>query len=129
MSRPGSRGCAHGACDTTFVIPSERSESRDLHFAVQISLRRGFTRSTRRIAEDAENGARGRAARTAAPLLSIHGFKIIGAPVERSLHPTEPSGRVRANPGDPEIKRVRLVERFNESDPLDPLDRSTSLTP
>jgi hypothetical protein len=27
------------------------------------------------------------------------------------------------------IKRVRLVERFNESDPLDPLDRSTTLTP
>jgi hypothetical protein len=45
-----------------------------------------------------ERPSRSRAMRRR-PLLSSHDFKIFEAPVERSLHPSEQSGRVRANQG------------------------------
>ena len=66
------------------VIPSERSESRDQHFAVK---HRGARSSRAEIAEKrhAENGLGVEIAVHRARLLPIHDFKIFEGPVERSL--------------------------------------------
>jgi len=62
----GERRCAG------VVIPSERSESRDLHLGWTLLPQRYFTRSSRRRAEFAENSSRRRVRSTGALLLSIH---------------------------------------------------------
>ena len=77
--RRGMRGCGDAGmrgCGTTAVIPSERSESRDLH--LRIAVQGIFTRSTRRRGERLTRRTALRAEHFApARLLSIHAFESV----------------------------------------------------
>src|SRR5689334_14679029 len=59
------------------VIPSERSESRDLHFAIEHLFAGGSRGGRGAEPRAAEDCSRGRAPRTGSPALSIHNFKIL----------------------------------------------------
>jgi len=84
----------------TTVIPSERSESRDLHLSslpLAFQLKEpgstaGFTGRGR------ISSFPSRAAGTGSTFISIHAIKVFDGPVERSLRP---HGAIRLLPADP----------------------------